>query len=137
MGILGLNAQIHRFNLLCHSFEGTDGNLYCALISVSYGMLHNSLAISPYSRAFHPSILFGFALCGSYGSVTGVLRLHVYIDVTIVIFFWGWGHFGYWGIVSIVLKITDIAIFQGYALLHTHLTYNIHKYYLNIMFKRP
>ena len=82
MGILGLNAQIHRFNLLCHSFEGTDGNLYCALISVSYGMLHNSLAISPYSRAFHPSILFGFALCGSYGSVTGVLRLHVYIDVT-------------------------------------------------------
>ncbi len=57
-------------------------------------MFHDSLTIVPYSWALHPSVLFGIALCGSYGSVTSVLRLHVYIDVTSqnnknVIFFCG------------------------------------------------
>ena len=61
---------------------GNRWHFICTVVSDGYDMFYYSLTIIPYSWAFHPSVLFGFALCGSYGSVTGVLRLHVYIGVT-------------------------------------------------------
>ena len=62
-----LNQPFYREKQGINYFGGLNYKTFC-----------NSLAIGPYSRAFHPSVLFGVT-CGadSYGNV--VLRALIYI----------------------------------------------------------